>query len=116
MVSYVFAGSRRSQWSSGEFVGAKVGVPGSPIDLCPVEMQKRSSAWLCEGWPAEGGAWRSPPSNTAAWGKSSVSVLLSHSSASLYVLLPWVVLYRGMHREIAMILEPAFGVSRAIAM
>ena len=37
-------GRRRSQWSSGELVGVKVGVHGSPRGLRPVEVQKRSSA------------------------------------------------------------------------
>ena len=74
MVSYMFVGRRRSQWSSDELVGVKVGVRGSPRDLSLVEVQKRSSAWLYEEWPTEGLAWRSPPSITAAWGRSSVSV------------------------------------------
>ncbi len=49
MVSYMFVGRRRSQWSSDELVGVKVGVRGSPRDLSLVEVQKRSSAWLYEG-------------------------------------------------------------------
>ena len=37
-------GMRMSQWSSGEFVGMKVGVSGSPTCACDVSVRKSATS------------------------------------------------------------------------
>jgi hypothetical protein len=88
ILSHVYPGRRKSQWYSGELEEVYVGVRGSPTDQRLVMVQKSSSASLCEGWSGEGVPWRSPPSSTAVWGRSSVNVFVIHCRTSLYVLFP----------------------------
>jgi len=68
-------GRRKSRWSKGELVGAKVDVRGSPTGCRDVDVQKSVRGWCCEVWGEVGVASRSPPmmSRVSRWSEVSSS-------------------------------------------